>query len=398
VKRIKTFGLAVAMALALTVLLGASAASAAVFNSPSGGELTWNGTRSGSSHTLKLPPGQNTCSNVSFSGKMTGFSASAITVTPELANCSWLINVGAPVSWSIGTCKYQFNVGEWLGSSAKGTLDIVGCKTPMRVEALGCETSINNQSGLGSVEYQNTTVEGKPGLLVKANLNNLVWTARGCAGIVPNGTHANGAYIGEWTVKGTQLGEQYALEVGAAAIKPVSFATGKAPATISGKFGVNQTGYGKAIFATPTVGPVNCKEHKFSGTSGASTFAEMAVTASYGDCQFLGQSTLLNMGGCSYVFDYSGQLDIVGETCASNPITYSALGCTVTIGPQSGISGILYGNLGSGALRRVSTGGEATGLTYSLATGCPSKGTHSNGAYRSIDEFTTASGLWLAVE
>jgi hypothetical protein len=66
------------------------------------------------------------------------------------------------------------------------------------------------------------------------------------------------------------------------------------------------------------------------------------------------------------------------------------LGCTATIGPQSGLSGVSYANEGSGKTRSVTTGGEAGGLKYTLK-GCPENGSFSNGVYRGIDTFTATN-------
>ncbi len=358
--KIKTFGLAVAMALTLTALAGASSASAANFFAPNGGATTWSGAREGANHVLTFSGFAIGCSNVSFTGSTEEGEPepASLTVTPELNGCTFL---GQPATFEINGCKYRFNFGS-------STMDIVGCKSPIRHASAGCETTIGNQEGLGPVTYSESTEGGLPVITATANVSNMTYTKQGgCSG--GTGTFKSGAYKGTWKIKGEKL--------------PVSITGVVAPEKATGVFDIAGNG------------GIGCKSHTLTAQTSVAKFASMTVSPSYSGCTFLGQPTTLNTGGCSYVLHASGGFDIAGSLCASKPITFSIAGgnCTVTIGPKSGGSGLLYTNGGSGASSTVTTGGKTTGLTATVSGPvCITTGTL-NANYKSIDVFSASGGL-----
>jgi hypothetical protein len=401
VKSIRTLGIAVVMALALTAFAGAGTASASEFRSPGAGAglTTWDGSRTGANHTVSVGNGEKiSCSNVSFSGNMLGETFPQITVTPELSGCIWK---GAGVSWAMHGCKYRFDAGVGYASQPmSGTLDIVECETPMSVELSGCKVSIGNQNGIGTVEYVNGLVEGHKVVYAKAKLGGLTYTRTGCTG---SGTFGSGEYNGEWIVKGTRNGSPVAVEVEPGG--PSRFAGEEAPLTITGSSAKDA---GFLIF--PGLSSLRCTEHTLSAASAVAAPESITVTPVYKGCVFLGQpegtggKTQQSMGGCSYVLHASGGFDIVGATCASNPITISALGCIVTVGPQSHGSNLLtYTNGGSTKGRSVTSGGEMPFIEYSKSATCPGGGKKgaTDGIYKSVDRFTATNsgglqqGFWV---
>jgi streptogramin lyase len=191
-------------------------------------------------------------------------------------------------------------------------------------------------------------------------------------------------------------------KIGISVAAPENFIAEEAPATIAGK----KAGSLKAVFATPYTGFISCGEHDLGGELAAGFGKNIALTASYGECVTLGGtvSASLSMGGCSYVQYLTGKIDIVGASCASNPITMTASGCTVTIGPQSGLSGLTYSNALSEGSAAVKQAGEAPGLKYTITSPTcfgAGSGTFTDGSYNASDLFTAtnaggkAQGLWM---
>ena len=395
-KSIRTLGIAAVMALALTAFAGAGTASASTFLNPGAGAAesrTWSGTRTGVNHRLTLPGESFNCSNVSFSGALTGPSGKEITVSPQLSGCVW---GGQPASFAVNGCKYRLRPGLGSGGSSVGWLDIVGCEKPMTFNNYGCKVEIGNQNGIGTIQYSSTEVEKNKTVNMAANLSGIEFTRNGfCFGA--NGTFATGEYIGDWLVKGfNSIGEQAPIAVEGTG--PSAFASEEAPVT----FGGERSGVNKAFIDTGSNGTLICSTHSFAGSSAAASFESMTLTPTYGgNCYFAGMTTSVSMGGCSYEFHRNGGFAIVGAGCAANPISFSAGGCTATIGPQS-LSGLTYANQGTGKLRSVVTGGEAKGLTVTTTgAGCANPGTLSIGVYKGIDRLTAANsggkqqGLWL---
>lgn len=353
-------GLVVMAALVLTVTTGVSAASASNFVAPYGGGSTWSGAREGANHVLGFS-GEGTipCSNVSFSGmtKESEPEPTSLTVSPELSGCVWLAQ---PTTIEMGGCKFRFNLGA-------GTMDIVGCATSIRHAAGGCVKEIGNQNGLGPVTYTKSTEGGLPVITIAAKITNLTFTRGGSGCFGGPGTFSNGTYTGTWKAKGEKL-----------------------PLAITG----TGTGKGATVFYNNGNGSVVCPQRTLKAQTSAPTFASMTVTPSYSNCNFLGQPATINMGGCSYVLHASGGFDIVGSLCYTQPITVTGTaGCTLTISPTSGASGLTYTNGESEGVSAITTGGKATGFTSTTAgVGCITKGTIATD-YRSVDTFTAFGGL-----
>ncbi len=374
-KRLKILGGAIAMALALTALIGAPAASANWFKS-AGEPETWSGSRAGKNHTLNLGGEVFSCENTSFSGTASSKSVREITTTPELGNCVW-VN-GTVVGWATNGCKYRFHAGP--GSELKGTVDITGCEKPMTMSAAGCTITIPNQSGLGPVTYKNVTGSPKTVTAVAA-LTSITYTRSGVCGSGSAGTYSNGTYSGEWTVKGLLSGVPANVEVEATSpAVPSLFAAEEAPVTLSGS-NLSSATYFKAIGGNLT----SCKNYSLSGSSASASASTITLTPTFKECTVGGEAVAdgnVSAGGCSYVFHANGVFDIAGATCASNPMKVVGAGCTSTIGPQSGIaSEFTYTNQGSGKLRTVAIGGSSGAkITYtSVGSSCASEGTLSTG-------------------
>jgi hypothetical protein len=398
VRRVKTVGFAIAMALALTAFLGAASASANNFKAQVEPQ-TWTGSLTGKNHVLFLNEETFTCSGVSFSGETIIKTLSSVTVTPEIGGCSHL---GLPTSWAMNGCKLRFRPG--AGPSLVGSVDITGCTTAMTNEYFGCVTTIGNQGGIGTVTYKNVATS-PPTITAVANLSSLTFTRSGASCAGPKGTFSNGTYTGEWTMKGFSKpgGVPAGVEVESTPPPPPTvFAVEETPATVSG----TSSGALKRITAG---GALICNTLTLSGSSASASTASLTLTPAFKNCTMAGEAipdSAVTAGGCSYALHINGKLDIVGATCAANPITITRPECVTTIGPQNGlagISGLTYTNGGSGKLRTVTIAGSpAEVLTYTaVGAKCFKQGTISEGSIRPFATLSAtnskaeAQGLWV---
>lgn len=390
---IKTMGLITAMALALAAFVGIAPASAAIFEVPgAGSEVTtkWNGVPAGKSHALKFGSDSfKECSGLSLlSGEMKGESASelSLSLSPEF-KC---FRMGFTVNLKTGTCKFRLNPGTGSGNPIVGTLDIVGCTKPITFESPGCYYEIGNQNGLGSVTYTRSESEGFQSVKVAASLTGITYTQQNggnCnSGHVGNGTFSDGTYTGEWTVR------------------PAHFSAESAPAYIKGTKSTIK------IFGFAEVGSLTCQKFESTGEIGTVNSESAVLTANaLSGCSGLGESTTASMGGCSFRYTGSGGFQVVGATCATNPITVknTLVGqeCTITVGPQALQSGLTMTNEGSGNSRVVQITapvGSVKSVQYTAAgPHCVKTGTFSNGAYKqslSLSAITSmggSQGLWI---
>jgi hypothetical protein len=390
-------GIAVAMALALTAVMGVAQASASEFVRPGAGAgqpTTLSGTRVGlKNHNLGLGADSFSCSGVAFSGQMTGPSAEQASVTPELG-CSWL---GYATSWSIGTCKYRLHVS--------GSVDIAGCTQPMSWTGFGCKIEIGNQNGIGTVSYKNTETEKYGTIAASALLTGITYTRQGSCNGGP-GTYTNGTYTGEWTIKGSDsTGTKVNIAVNATPPPPPSkFVAQEAAASISAE-AIN------AKFISTREGALQCKS-KWATELPTGEADSITVTPILSGCSFRGETSgfSTSYGGCSFKHYASGAFEIVGATCASNPFTivdntHVGEECTITIGPQGPLAIFTVTNEGLEAARKVKMNANqlVANLTYT-ATGphCPVPGTFSDGQYKPTGISVTAKnskgetrGIWV---
>jgi hypothetical protein len=140
-----------------------------------------------------------------------------------------------------------------------------------------------------------------------------------------------------------------------------------------------------------------------SGTIAGATTSSVTVKVKYtGACTFVGQAATVEMRGCDYKFNASGTVDLVGANCAAEPIRFSVPSppCTVTVGPQSGLSSVKYNNIKPGAKSEITLEPTVTGITYTATgSGCPQTGTKSDGNYTTGNVIVTgeASGSMVDI-
>jgi hypothetical protein len=401
VKRLKTFGLAAVLALTLTAVLGASAASANEFK-VSVAPASWSGSLTGKNHELSLNEMYFSCSKVAFSGETKTLSMTELTVTPELGSCVH-INTGL-TSWAINGCKYRFHPG--ANGSSVGTMDIVNCASPMTNQEAGCTHKIGNQMGLGPVTYKNVGTGESKTITVIANITNLTFTREGNCFGAPIGTFSNGKYTGEWSVKGATIpgGVQAGVEWYTPPPPPPSkFAAEEAPATLSG------TGTNK-VFGLGENGGLTCANGgvTYGGVATTVPTAAIVMTPSYSGCTIsqngINYNVTVATNGCKFEFVVaSGTQNIVGSECATWPMTFSIPNCAFTVAAQSNAGAISFTNQGEGWERTVAMGRPTTSTLDFTATGtgCTKAGSFTNGEVRGTGAFSAktskgvAQGLWV---
>lgn len=400
-KRIRAVMLAGSVALVLMAVAGLSPASASQYVAPGaggGGVTTWTGTAGPTSHALTLGADKFTCSSPSFAGSMTGETATSLNVSPNLGTCAWNY-LGQSVKWSTNSCEFRLRPGLGSGGKTTGWLDIVNCQSALTMSASGCLLSIGNQNGVGTMTFETTGAGSEKSVQVTANLSHLEYTRSGtCVGA--NGTFSDGTYTGSWNAAGTRNSKQVA--VGVEALAASRFGVEAAPASIAG----SNSGNSKRLTAA---GALTCSSYSLSGSLASVTSQSITVAPSYSGCSWSGVAipdSSVSAGGCSYVIYVSGRFDIAGANCASNPMTISRPGCTVTVGPQSNLTmgaANPYSNEGWGKTRTVSmASGFTNGLKYTAAgAACGGEGTFSNGSVVSTAKLSatdaggSAQGLWF---
>jgi hypothetical protein len=165
-----------------------------------------------------------------------------------------------------------------------------------------------------------------------------------------------------------------AMTAMAASAQAVEFHAASAPVTITG----NQE---EAHKFTANAGTISCNTATFHGEQAETTSPTLTISAAYSNCTFLGVVGVpVNMNGCDYVFHASGTVDVVCPT--GSKITFEALSCQVSIGSQSGLSKVIYTNLGAEGSKDVTVTPEVSGITYTQSALCPGgPGTFTNGKY-----------------
>ncbi len=392
-KRSKTYGLLALTAFAMAMLFGTTSASASDFRAEQSG-IIWAGDAP-SDHAFEFKGAGYkfaNCDNDFISQELSS-AEDYVTVEPNtqeetedgtpLLPCKFL---GITFYAIMGTCDYRFHPG---GESLSGSMDITGCgNTLIEFNHQGCSIKVGNQQHLGSVTYKNVGTGSNRHIVATAKLSGITYTATGSGCLGPEvGTFHDGAYTGTWEISS---GAGIWAEPSAPPA-PTEFVAEEGPVSFSGA-GVEN----KAIFEGFINGTVTCSNHSLSGESATAAPESITISGTYSGCKFLDQNATLSMGGCSYVLHASGGFDIVGATCASNPITVSLTGggCTATIGPKTGSSGRTYTNAGSGKLRSVTTGGSAPGLPVTVkGEACVVEGTFTNGKYKAVDRFTATNSL-----
>lgn len=198
VKRSNMIGLVIAMAMALTAVVGAASASAAQFRAEeyiSGVTGTQTATQK-----FKLKNTEISCTTATSSGAIFGPSTT-LTVTPSFSGCAASLPVKAAITANTNGCDYVYkNSGEPYENN--GTMDI-SCSKGIEFTGGGCTFKIPPQTGRGNVKFKNSGGYSRNHTIsVDYEVTGLTYSISGTFCIEGVGTYENGTYTGTSVLKG----------------------------------------------------------------------------------------------------------------------------------------------------------------------------------------------------
>jgi hypothetical protein len=186
---------------------------------------------------------------------------------------------------------------------------------------------------------------------------------------------------------------------GTASAQAKLFHAETAPATVKGE-------QEESSSFTTNAGTITCTNGTFTGESSVVTTETLDINFSYSGCTFLGVAGVaVEPRGCHYRFNANGPVGVVGTSCDAEPIRFSALTCTVTIGARENesLNAVSYTNLGTGTTRTVTVTPAVTGITYTTSAGCVNGAeTAHNGKYekgatlvKGFNSKGVQQGIWV---
>jgi hypothetical protein len=125
-----------------------------------------------------------------------------------------------------------------------------------------------------------------------------------------------------------------------------------------------------------------------------------------GECQFIGQSAVVENTGCEFILTADGKLHIVNDTelkCehGQKPIHFSVPGCKVEVGAQTIEKGITHHEIKTNGKKAVTIEANITELEYKATGANCEYGTTKNGRYttgNAIAVGTRPEGTFVDVE
>jgi hypothetical protein len=137
-----------------------------------------------------------------------------------------------------------------------------------------------------------------------------------------------------------------------------------------------------------TAGEITCLKVTSEGTMAPKTSGSITISEFFSECHiiFFGSkiSATLNTNSCHFVLYASGSTDIVCP--AGKKITFSASGCTVEIGAQTGKKSVSYANQEN---KHIHISFNVSGISYNHSGFTCGTGSGTTGTYVGT---TTASG------
>jgi hypothetical protein len=100
---------------------------------------------------------------------------------------------------------------------------------------------------------------------------------------------------------------------------------------------------------TVNTGNVKCTSAKIEGTVAKET-SSATLNAKYTGCKAFGVKASVEMESCHYTFNLTSSTEVsTNVNCTGTPITVTPVGinCTVTVGAQTGLTGITVANEGT---------------------------------------------------
>jgi hypothetical protein len=209
-RNLRILGLAIVAVLAMGAVAASAATAASKLTAPETASkviLTAEAAATGGSQTFQptVGGGTITCKTIKIGLNTQTVNTESITARPEYGSCKFNNAIATDVDFTTNECEYVFSNGATAGSTTNGTLNL-NCKAGsagviMIITGTNCVITVPSQD-LGTLAIDNT---GGPGatrdLTLTGNQTGIHSTETGSECPEP-GTHTNGTYVGNVTIKG----------------------------------------------------------------------------------------------------------------------------------------------------------------------------------------------------
>ena len=204
-KHIKTLGVLVVAAMALTALVGVSSASAFTkFTSSAVGSAISETTLK--THVFTVTGSEVKCTNITYTGSTEGLATTSQKVTPKYEGCTAF---GLPATVTPKNCRYNLTVGTEVKegktiNTSTAHMERINAGEPCEVTIVAknifgeCHVDVTEQT-VNGITYSN---DGASAIIVNINASGLTDHVTKSSGVCPLtvGTHSNATYTGESTV------------------------------------------------------------------------------------------------------------------------------------------------------------------------------------------------------
>lgn len=349
------------------------------------------------------------CDGADFEATMAGASESFTTSKIADTECG-----GRTLKWDANGCSITYRPGSEIKPGRfNGTIDIGPSNCgPMTLSGVVCEYNIYPTTDLATT-FENAGSGSEAVVNVTTSGSNLVWEQTGtwCEGE----QEENGLYESEWTLSATDEADEPVglkvteeLPIGLYLSGKESEEEGKQPKLEAESYPAPISGGDDEdpawnLFMSAEAG--TCSEAQYEATASAAT-SQLAIEASYDECEVFGWPATVDMNSCHYVLDvvnvgppYTGAMEVAcdeegGAIEMRMFISYQEgegpPDCVIGISEQEGLEGVALENEGEGSDRRVGMSPDLEGVGYSVTINptpfsflCPGedKETYSDGEY-----------------
>lgn len=351
--RVNKVTIAAVAAMALTAIFGATAASAAHFES----EFEPTTVKSSSPYGLQEWHFQSTqqgCDAPPVQGTIVGGPQTVLNTTVSNAKCYY--NYTAAPNLEMNGCSFVYRLGAKTGATTfNGAIDIAcpaGKTVAFRGGSLTCKVDVPAQKNLPAM-FENVGVGKARSIKATVYATGLKHTqveGHNCNGVL--GSFSNGTWTGSWKLEGSFGGSAAGIWVapdGGYELPPAGIGIGGSPLKLNGgtyPMSISGSQGTQHVITLNGSKTVKCSTANLS-TSLSGPTAQFPVTGAYSGCTALGFPGEVKMNGCTYTFSvinqppyelsYAGHADIscpAGKTIEIISISAGLVKCTVTIGSQ----------------------------------------------------------------
>lgn len=296
-------------------------------------------------------------------------------------------------SFNSNGCAFTFRSGSEIAKGKfSGTFDIGGAScTAIAIETASptCKFTIPPQSGVKGVTIE--SAGGSPETAqISVSTSSITYNSETGGECPSKGLHSNGIWTGGWNVGvKSETGEYIDLKTVASIGTGISVSGGqfqaeRYPLAIGGDQVSTMTLQGASGMAT-----ISCSSWSYQSELTAASSAIAIGSNPQGCTDTIGRKVTAQTNGCAFEASASGSAGFCsGAGKGIEFLTYNGSGkvvCTLTVVPQSGLSGLSYSNVGSGDESGVQVGVSVKSIQTTTSGGIlncgTANGSHSNGTY-----------------